>query len=218
MQERQTMKNTIITALVTGLITTSSALGGITDIFAGDTIAINGITSAEDPSLAGVVAIDYLQNFVVGDPAGAPLTGTLQSRVIMRTDTGEIDFYWRIRDLDSKVNSISSIVLSGFDGWDVGVEWRVDSSGDIGPAFATRTADDDSIGFLFDSPFLHQPNESKFFFARTSAMDFDLIGTARINLVSGESVTLSTFAPIVPAPGSLALLGLSGVMASRRRR
>lgn len=208
---------TLLGAALTMLVSTHTS-ASITDIFAGDTVGLSGITVAEDPSLAAVVAIDFAQDFEVGDPAGAPLTGTLVSRVSMRMDTGEIDFYWQLRDLDSKTNSISSIVLSGFEGWDVGVEWRIDSIGDIGPAFALRTADDDSIGFLFDTPFLHAPNESKYMLARTHAMSFDLIGTARINLVSGESITLSTFAPTVPAPGGLALLGVAGLGAARRRR
>ncbi len=202
-------------AMTMGVCTQASA--AVVDLFAGDSVALNGITVAEDPTLAGTVMMDYAQDFVAGDPAGAPLTGTLLSRVVMRTDTGEIDFSWRIRDLDSKVNRISSIVLSGFDGWDVGVEWRVDGLGDVGPAFASRTADDDSIGFLFESPYLYAPHESRFMFARTHAMDFDLIGTARINLASGESVVLSTFAP-VPTPGSLFILGSAGVIAARRRR
>lgn len=213
------MKNSITTGLLlAGLLSTSSASAAITNILAGDSVGLSGITSAEDPSLAGVVAIDFVQDFSVGDPAGDLLTGELVSRVVVRNDTGEIDFYWRLRDLDSETNRISSIVLSGFEGWDVGVEWRVDSVGDIGPAFATRTGDDDSIGYLFNSPFLHDPNESKYFLARTSAMDFGLIGTARINLISGESVTLATFAPQVPTPGGVAILGIAALGAARRRR
>lgn len=212
------MKHHIIPAVAIGMLSISSASAAITDIFAGDSVGLSGITVAEDPSLAGVVAIDFAQDFAVGDPAGDLLTGVLDSRVVIRNDTGEIDFYWRLRDLDSESTRISSIVLSGFEGWDVGVEWRVDSVGDIGPAFATRTADDDSIGYLFNAPFLHGPNESKYFLARTSAMDFDLIGTAQINLISGESVTLATFAPQVPTPGGAVLLGTGGLLATRRRR
>lgn len=199
------------------MVAAMQASASVVDLHAGDSVGLSGITSAEDPSLVGVVTMDFVQDFEVGDPAGGRLTGTLQSRVLMRLDTGEIDFSWRLRDLDSETNLISSIVLSGFDGWDVGVEWRIDGLGDVGPAFASRSEDSDSIGFLFDAPYLHASSESKFMFARTHAMSFDLIGTARINLVSGESVVLSTFAP-VPAPGSLALFGIAGVVAQRRRR
>jgi len=200
------------------MVAATQASASVVDLYAGESVGLSGITSAEDPTLAGVVAIDYSQGFEVGDPAGARLTGTLISRVVMRLDTGEIDFSWRLRDLESETNLISSIVLSGFDGWDVGVEWRVDGLGDVGPAFASRTEDSDSIGFLFDAPYLHASSDSKYMFARTHAMSYDLIGTARINLVTGESVVLSTFAPTVPTPGGLALLGVAGMGVARRRR
>lgn len=200
------------------MVAAMQASASVVDLHAGDSVGLSGITSAEDPSLVGVVTMDFVQDFEVGDPAGGRLTGTLQSRVLMRLDTGEIDFSWRLRDLDSETNLISSIVLSGFDGWDVGVEWRIDGLGDVGPAFASRSEDSDSIGFLFDAPYLHASSESKFMFARTHAMSFDLIGTARINLVSGEWVELSTFAPTVPTPGGLAMLGVAGMGVARRRR
>lgn len=215
MNSTLTMAAVLGAALTMGVSTHASA--SVVDLFAGDTVGLSGITSAEDPSLAGVVTMDFAQEFEVGDPAGGRLTGILQSRVLIRNDTGELDFMWRIRDLHSETNSISSIVFSGYDGWDVEVEWRADGLGDVAPAFASRTADDDSIGFLFESPYLSAPHESRFMLARTHAMDFDLIGTARINLASGESVVLSTFAP-VPTPGSLFIMGSAGVIAARRRR
>lgn len=209
-------QKTLIVA--SALISSSHALGDVADIFAGDTIALSGITHEQDPSLGGVVAIDYSQDFELGDPAGDLVRGTLQSRVSVRHDTGELDFSWRIRDVSSQFQQISSIVLSGFEGWDVGVEWRIDGSGDIGASHALRTADDNSIGFLFESPFLVPPAESKFVFARTHASTYELIGTARINLIGGEFVVLDTWAPTVPTPGGLALLGISGIIAGRRRR
>ncbi len=215
------MDSTMTTAAALGAVLTmgvcTHASASVVDLFAGDSVALNGITLAEDPTMSGVVAIDFAQDFEVGDPAGSRLTGTLQSRVLIRNDTGELDFMWRIRDLHSETNSISSIVFSGYEGWDIGVEWRADGLGDVAPGYASRTVDDDSIGFLFDTPYLYAPHESRFVLARTHAMDFDLIGTARINLASGESVVLSTFAP-VPTPGSLLILGSAGVIAARRRR
>jgi len=205
-------------SMAIALTTGTNALASGIDIQAGQTVSLSGITADMDPLLPGTVVEDLLQEFVIGDPAGNALVGTLQSRVSVRHDTGQINLYWRIRDLSGPSVQISSIVISGFEGWSVGVEWRIDGSGDIGPSDAIRTADDNSIGYLFAGPALMTPDESKFCLASTEAFDYALTGTARINLLSGESITLATWAPAVPAPGAMGMLGVTALAAARRRR
>lgn len=204
---------------VLALLAAAPAFGAISTIGAGESAFLNGVSLAEDPTLAGMVVIDYLQPFELADPAGEPLSASLLTRVSERTDTGELTFSYRVVDMAGSTGQITSIVVSGFAGWSTGVEWRSDSLGDLGPQQAYRSVDEDTINYQFN-PTLGFPNafESRFFFARTNAFDYNDLGTAVITLTNGESVTLSTFAPAVPTPGGLACIGLAGLGIARRRR
>lgn len=194
-----------------------SALGAISNLNAGESADLFGITFAEDMSLGGS-AIDAVENFTITDAAGNLFDGVFQSRAITRSDNGMIDFSWRIDNIEDLAGQVASVVVNGYEAWSVGVEYRIDGLGDVGPTSAFRTEDGDSVGFNFDDPAVGFDNESKFFFARSDASDFGMTGTARITLVTGQVIELDTWAPAVPAPGSLALLGLGGVVALRRRR
>lgn len=206
--------------VVAAAMCAQSALGAISNLNAGESADLFGISFAEDNSLGGSIpgGGDMLEDFTIGDPAGVFFEGTLQSRIIVRDDTGTIDFAWRIRDIQDLSGQVASVVVNGYEAWSVGVEYRPDGNGIVGPGSAFRTEDGDSVGFNFDSPAVGFPDESKFFFARTDAFDYEMTGTVRITLVGGQFIELDTWAPAVPAPGSLALLGLGGVVAVRRRR
>lgn len=208
--------NITLAVLGAGLMAPAT-LGAITPIEPGQTVPLFGVTHAQDPSLSGVVAQDWVQDFLIVGDTGATFSGSIQSRVSRRSDNDQLTFAWRIRET-SGVGQISSVVVTGLQGWDLGVEWRPDSLGDVGPSHATRTADGVSLGYLFADTLLNAPDESKFFFARTEAMTYNTSGTVTINLLSGDSVTLQTFAPTIPAPGGLGLAAAGGLLASRRRR
>jgi len=213
---RETMNHAINAALVTGLLATTS-LAGVIDLFAGDTVEMHGITLAEDPTLAGTVIQDFAQGFVLPDPAGEPLTGSFHSRASRRADTNQIDFRWRITIDSGKTGEISSIIINGFAGWSVGVEYRVDAVGIVEPSHASRSVDDQYLGFHFNDPTLRY-YDSHPFFARTEALEYDFSGTAQINMTNGESITLATFAPVIPAPGAVSVLGIAALGTARRRR
>lgn len=202
--------------VVVAAVCAQGALGAISNLNAGESADLFGITLGEDMSLAGV-ANDFSQDFSILDAAGNLFEANLQSRARVRNDTGQVDFVWRIRDIDNLAGQIASVVVNGYEEWSVGVEYRLDGLGEVGPDSAFRTEDGDSVGFNFD-PTVGFDDESRFFFARSDAFDFDMSGTIRITLVTGQFVELDTWAPVVPAPGSLALLGLGGIAAVRRRR
>jgi len=206
--------------LAVAALCAQSALGAISNLNAGESADLLGITWIEDNSLAGFVVPegDLSEQFTINDPAGNYFEATLQSRAIIRDDNGMMDFSWRILDIENLAGRIASVVVNGYEAWSVGVEYRVDGSGDIGPDSAYRSADGDSVGYNFENGGLGYPDESKFFFSRTDAMGYDASGTIRITLVTGEFVELDTWAPAVPAPGALSLLGLGGIVAGRRRR
>lgn len=196
----------------------TGALAGVQQINPGQTIALNGVTHDEDPSLTATVLLDWTQEFSISNVAGELYRARLQSRVARRLDTGELDFSWHIRDVEVGLGEVSSLVITGLDGFLQGVEYRPDGNGDIAPSHASLSADSTALGYLFANPTLTGLAESYFSVARTDALEFDSIGTATIYLLSGESVTLSTLAPVVPAPGGVVLLGATGVLAARRRR
>ncbi len=195
-------------------------LGAITNLNAGESADLFGITAIEDPSLAGTVVPegDLIEQFSIGDDTGIFFEASLQSRAIIRHDTGMIDFSWRIRDIEDLPGKVASVVVNGYEAWSVGVEYRPDGNGDIGPNNAFRTEDGDSVGFNFESPAFGFPDESKFVMARTEATSYEMTGIVRISLEAGEFIELDTWAPAVPAPGALSLLGLGGIVAARRRR
>ena len=55
---------------------------------------LGGTTVALRPELAGTVIEDVLTPFSFG---ALNLTGTVQNRVVRETNTGTLDFYWRIK-------------------------------------------------------------------------------------------------------------------------
>ncbi len=206
--------------LASALFASTPALGAISSLDPGATVGLVGISSAEDPTLQASVVHDFGQDFEIIDPAGEPLMGRLVSRASVRIDTGQIDFNWRIIVLDGKTGQIESIAVTGYEGWSVGVEYRTDSVGLLGPSEASRSIDADTVGYVFDPTLtgFFGTHESHYFFARTDAFEFAMTGTATITMTNGESVTLATWAPAVPTPSGLALLGLGGMIANRRRR
>lgn len=214
--------NCQLTTAVTSLMTISGVAAGtlaaVTPVNPGQTVALSGITHAEDPSLGATVLLDWVQEFSISNATGELYRASLQSRVARRHDTNELDFYWRVRDVEIAQGEISSIVVTGFDGFLQGVEYRPDGQGDIGASHASRSADGLALGYLFANPTLSGQFESKASLARTDAFEYDTVGTVRINLLSGEFITLSTLAPVVPAPGGAALLAGAGLLAARRRR
>jgi len=214
------MKLLVHAAAVLGCLAAGPASAAITPLAPGQTVPLAGITVDQDASLGGEVPEggDWLQPFVISSPTGELYSATLQSRVVQRLDTGTVDFYWLIRGVADLSGQVSSIVVTGWGAFSAAVEWRVDGLAldGLGPSDATRTADGDRVGFLFADPVLTAPTESKFMFVRSGVTGYAPTGTARINLLSGESVVLDTWAP-VPEPGTAMTLAAAGLMLLRRR-
>lgn len=202
-----------------------SAHGALVNLSPGAGTGLVGTDSATDTELAGAVGgtVDELIPFqIFGEDAargGAPLLyeGVLQNRIVVSEETGDYHFYYRIRDTNGSLNGIvASVVTTGFEGWETRVEYRTDGLGDQGPSRAERSIDGDLLLFLFGNPFF-APEESRSFFAATDAQAYTY-ATTTILLITGESVTLKTFAPEVPAPGALGVLAIGAAFTARRRR
>ena len=193
---------------------------------------LGGTTAAARPELAGLVVADTVQPFDFG---ALGITGTVQSRVVKEDVAGTLDFYWRITvDPTATGGGVSAFHLGDFGYANLtDADWRFDGLGSaapyIGRLFNPTGRPDGAINFLFTDPAV-QPgdpaensNGSRLFFLHTDALF--LAETASFDLLGGPSETLSasysTYAPAVPEPSSVLLvgLGLAGTgLAGKRRR
>lgn len=198
-------------------------------------VALSGIMNTQLSELIGTVQSDILQDFTIftqgkgiGDDENVLYQGTLMTRVVRSNETGLLHFNYRLMNADPQFSGmISRIELNAFQGFQTRVEYRdeITAPGDEGPVDASRSADGDVLTFDFGA--LLDPGESsRYFFAMVDTDVFTLPtegvqggATATIYLMSGESVTLNVIgAGAIPAPGTLGLLGVAGLISVRRRR
>jgi hypothetical protein len=157
-----------------------------------------------------------------------PLSGVLRAAVGQRT-TGALDFFFQVSNTSS-AEIIARISTFGWDAYvtDVsqqaaGASFSIFADPDQGASTADRTNDGSTVGFNFDphtvSPGagLDPGEDSAIFRVRTTATQFTVSTMAAID---GASIRASSFAPTVPEPGSVLLLGvgLIGMGAAVRRK
>lgn len=194
---------------------------GVTDF------SINGTTSAEKPTLAGLIIEDLLTPFSISG-AGETLSGQIQNRVVRSVD-GTLDFYWRILP-DAGSGDISAFRVDGFEGFMLDADWRPDGLGEVAPTTARYFGDGTgAVNFLFEqgevggngttAPY----TTSNFFYLDTAALDYDMTG--RFDLLCAPdgciSEIYSTFAPaVIPVPAAIWLFGtaLIGLFGFNKRR
>lgn len=198
------------------ILAVSSASASITTVGAGQTVAVDGVQISEDFSLLGSTA-SFFTDFTIEGDSGTVFEGSLGFSALTRFDTGEIDLYWRVVASGDYSGEVASVMIDGYSDFSVGVAFRTDRFGSHAPTEASRSIDADSVDFSFDDPAIQYPFGTKEFMIRTDAIEYALGGTARVSLVSGEFVDLATFAPVVPSPSGLMVLGLGGLFAVRRR-
>ncbi len=215
----------LIRGVAAGIVVVTSAgaaHAGLVNLAPGSGTGLTGITAASHPETGGVIPTggDLIQSFqILGAGDTLLFEGALQSRVAVSNVTGTIIFFLRIRDTVAGLNGIiSNVEYSGFAGWTTNVEWKDDGQGDDGPSRAERSLDGDTLNYLFGFGPLVGPDESKFFFALTDAKNYALVGTATIFLTTGESTTLTVFAPGVPSPTGAGVFALAAAATARRRR
>ena len=120
-------------------------------------------------------------------------------------------------------NSIGRVTVESFAGFLTDVSYTPGGLG-VAPATITRDISGDVIGFnFFPSPldpftgFLVPGTSTKQLVIQTNATSYT---TGTMYIIDGGITSVSTFMPVIPAPGALALLSVAGLVggASRRRR
>ena len=163
----------------------------------GSSIPVPALTDAGDPNLGGVVQYDQLVPFTLQDSNGLQCTGNLQERVVLESNTGNLDFYYRVRDT-SGTGSVASLTTSSFAGLSVGLGYRTDGLGTVAPTTAARdAAPGDTITFNFTS----QPiscaasQESQFILISTAVTSFVSGGQANIFATDGTEFSMPAVMP-----------------------
>lgn len=163
---------------------------------------VTGTTSAQLPDLAGTVIHDRVRAFEIRNAAGNTVyKGNLQDRVVRSTATGDLHFYYRVRDTDPAfVGDLVAIDAMGFGPFaGVHADYRPDGLGTEAPARASRTADGTTVRFAFWPNPIDGGESGKFCLVKPiGADDYAEGGMVTLRLFTGESVALSAKRPVAP--------------------
>jgi hypothetical protein len=159
-------------------------------------VAVPALTSAGDPNLNGVVQYDQLVPFTLQDSNGVQCTGNLEERAVLTNNTGDLDFYYRIRDT-SGTGYVSNLSTSSFAGLSVGVGYRTDDVGTVTPTTADRDAAGDLITFDFSSHPIScaAQEESQFILISTTVTNSVSTGQADIFSSTGIDFSMPAIMP-----------------------
>jgi hypothetical protein len=196
------MKKLRVRHLAKSALALAILLGAVSRVAAvvlapGDCMGLGGTTAAAQPELAGVVLQDNLIPFTIADAAGNPcFQGVVQDRVVQSDLTGELHFYFYIRDTVPNLPCcLVKVARTGFADAPTDVDYRVDGLGTVGPSVACRTPTGDEVDFYFD-PCIPSGLDSYFVFVITSAQNFDQVGTLTLTTDDGSTINITVAGPL----------------------
>jgi len=164
----------------------------------GANLPVPSTTAATEPTMDGFVIHDSLVPFSIKTASGAVLCqGELQDRVVQSDKTGQLDFYYAIRNTKG-TGAINRLFAGSFSGQPLRVAYRTDGLGTVQPITAVRSAAPGAeVEFtLLDPPVScakHQ--ESRFMLIRTDVKTFQAGGKARIVATTGAIATVPIVMP-----------------------
>ncbi|WP_394822271.1 hypothetical protein [Pendulispora albinea] len=160
----------------------------------GDSIVPIGMTVADDPTLAGVIEKDESRKiFCTG------LYGTLQTRVVRSTITGNVDFYFRVTNAAPSSGPIVAVYVSDFTNaaWNARSDYRVDGVGTVPPTRINRSSSPgDTFSFHFLSWPLAPGESSRQIYVQSLAKNYDRSGYALIVSDRASCLVYNVFRPV----------------------
>jgi len=165
------------------LLLTSWLHATLPNLSPGDSVTTNGTTFAACPEVSGTVLRDQLIEFEVRHPTlnHVILSGRLQDRVV-RNSGGHIVFAPRLRDLDDPDGTawVSEVRYTGFAGLTLGVEYRTDGAGNIGPRSISRSANGDTLHANHGVALIVPPDSQRTVIFSSKETEYALGGTVEI--------------------------------------
>jgi hypothetical protein len=188
-------------ALFCALVSSSSARA--VPITAGSSAPLPGTTTAARPELAGTVIEDRIRSFSMTSTSGATIRGTFQDRVVKRSGSGTLDFYFRIKNDAGSTGDIVVVNRQNYGAFGtVDVDFRTDGLGTVGaPVAAHGGGASARIKFDFHNAPIKPGQESRFHFIGVPATSYDESGTAFLQGSTGATVDFKIFSPKKPERG-----------------
>jgi hypothetical protein len=153
----------------------------LTTLLDGHTVNLYGTTLAGSPGLAGTVIYEHSTPFTaIGTDGVVRFQGTLNEQVVRESNRkGTLDFYHSVVSDPTSGNTYDADTERFFSGFKTDVDYRIDSTGTVTPAYASRTADGNGVSFKsFGS--LRYGQETVWYFVRTDATQFDTNGSSSL--------------------------------------
>lgn len=179
----------------------------LTVVLPGGIVATPGTTAAAQPALAGTIVRDVSVPFSIVASGKTVFKGHLQDRVIRETAAGTLDFSQSIlADAGFSAKALLHYeTRAGFGGVTTDVNYRTDGVGAPSdhPISASRTPTGKTISFDFAEAALNPKTQSLFYFVKTNATQYNLLGSTTIGMQQSASspigaATLTTAQPIAP--------------------
>jgi len=160
----------------------------------GSLVPLGGVAGGSGP---GLVVQDPSIPFRIFSGAGALLyEGTLRDRVVRLDATGTLAFERLVTGTNGSLNGlVAEVTCTDYATYLTDVEYSTTSIGSTAPNSASRTPDGSAVTFHFARTPVDSGAESRFFYIRTEALQFESGGKCVIKLTTGESTSVEVVRP-----------------------